>query len=145
MKSTSARLCDRWIVYPRSCFSANARTACSSSGDAVSASAAAGNTLMRPCFAPCQAVNRSLMRCMPSSRSLGENLGASLLASPSGDIGPATFSLSRMDSANTQRRPVCANAAAERLMPPEFSTIVVVPVRMASNAPTVTISVASSP
>ena len=40
--------------------------------------------------------------------------GATLLASPSGDIGPATFSLSRIDSANTQRRPVCANAAAER-------------------------------
>ena len=35
-----------------------------------------------------------------------------------------------MDSANTQRKPVFANAAAERLMPPLFSTIVVVPVRM---------------
>ena len=82
---------------------------------------------------------------MPSSRSLGENLGVSLLASPSGDIGPATFSLSRTDSANTQRSPVWANAAAERLMPPEFSTIVVVPVRIASKAPIVTISVPSSP
>src|SRR5207249_3846820 len=78
---------------------------------------------------------------IPSSRSLGENLGVSLLASPSGDIGPATFSLSRTDSANTQRSPVWANAAAERLMPPEFSTIVVVPVRIASKAPIVTISV----
>ena len=85
------------------------------------------------------------MRCMPSSRSLGENRGASLLASPSGDIGPATFSLSRIDSANTQRRPVCASAAADRPMPPAFSTIVVVPVRIASSAPTVTISVPSSP
>ena len=119
--------------------------ACSSSGDDVSASAAAGNTLMRPCFAPCQLVNRSSMRCRPSSRSLGENLGASLFASPSVDIGPATFSLSRTDSANTQRRPVRASAAAERLMLPVFSTIVVVPVRIASSAATVTISVASSP
>ena len=100
---------------------------------------------MRPWLAPCQLLNRSLMRCMPSSRSLAENLGATLLASPSGDIGPATFSLSRTDSANTQRRPVRANAAAERLMPPTFSTIVVVPVRIASNAATVTISDASSP
>ena len=68
---------------------------------------------MRPCFSPCHAVNRSSMRCRPSSRSLAENRGASLLASPSGDIGPATFSLSRIDSANTQRRPVCASAAAD--------------------------------
>ena len=100
---------------------------------------------MRPCLAPCHALNRSLMRCRPSSRSLGENLGATLLASPAGDIGPSTFSLSRIDSANTQRRPVCANAAADLLMPPAFSTMVVVPVRIASSAPTVTISVASSP
>ena len=82
---------------------------------------------------------------MPSSRNFAENLGASLAASPSGDIGPATFSLSRIDSANTQRRPDCANAAADRAMPPAFSTIVVVPVRIASSAATVTISVFSSP
>jgi len=44
-------------------------------------------------------------------------------------MGPATFSLSRIDSANTQRSPVCARAAAKRPMPSEFSTIVVVPVR----------------
>ena len=85
------------------------------------------------------------MRCKPSSRRLGENLGVSLAARRSGDIGPATFSLSRTDSANTQRRPLSANAAASRLMFPVFCTMVVVPVRMASNAATVTISVASSP
>ena len=39
---------------------------------------------MRPCFAPCHVVNRSLMRCMPSSRSFGENRGASLLRQPVG-------------------------------------------------------------
>jgi hypothetical protein len=66
-------------------------------------------------------------------------------ARPSGDIGPATFSLSRIDSAKTQRRPVCASAVAWRAMPPEFSTMVVVPVFSASSAPMVTISVPSSP
>ena len=100
---------------------------------------------MRPSFAPCHAANRSLIRCMPSSRSFGENLGEALFASASTDIGPATFSLSRIDSANTQRRPVCASAAAEPLMPLTFSTIVVVPVRIASSAPILTISVCSSP
>ena len=50
------------------------------------------------------------MRCMPSSRSFCENRGVSLFARPSGDSGPGTFSLSRIDSANTQRRPVFDNA-----------------------------------
>src|ERR1700721_1028513 len=72
---------------------------------------------MRPCFAPCQVVNKALMCCMPSSRNLGENLGAGSLASFSGEIGPEPFSRSWMDSANTQRRPVCPNAAADRAMP----------------------------
>ncbi len=39
-------------------------------------SPAAGNTLIRPCCAPCQVVNKSLMRCKPSSRSLVRNGGA---------------------------------------------------------------------
>ena len=43
---------------------------------------------MRPWFLPCQLVNRSLIRCMPSSRSFGENRGVSLFANPSGAIGP---------------------------------------------------------
>ena len=42
MNSYSARLWFRWIVYPRSCVSANSRTARSSSGDEVSVSPAAG-------------------------------------------------------------------------------------------------------
>ena len=67
---------------------------------------------MRPLFLPCHAVNRSLMRCMPSSRSFCEKRGVSLFASPSGDNGPGTFSLSRIDSANTQRNPVFASAPA---------------------------------
>jgi len=42
-------------------------------------------------------------------------------------------------------RPTEGLTAAEALMPPTFSTMVVVPVRSASRAPMVTISVASSP
>ena len=41
---------------------------------------------MRPCLAPCHLVNKSLMRCKPSSRSLAENLGVTLVASPSSEI-----------------------------------------------------------
>jgi hypothetical protein len=84
----------------------------SSSGDEVSVSAAAGKTLIMPWFLPCHAVNKSAICCKPWSRSFGENRGVSLLASPSGDIGPGTFSLSRIDSANTQRKPVFASALA---------------------------------
>ena len=82
---------------------------------------------------------------MPSSRSFCEKRGVSLFASPSGDSGPGTFSLSRIDSAKTHRKPVGASAAAYRPIPPAFSTNVVVPVRIASSAATVTINVASSP
>ena len=52
------------------------------------------------------------MRCMPSSRSFAENRGVSPLASPSGDNGPGTFSLSRIDSAKTHRKPVFESAPA---------------------------------
>ena len=82
---------------------------------------------------------------MPSSRSFCEKRGVWLFASPSGESGPGTFSLSRIDSANTHRSPVFESAAAYRSMPPAFSTNVVVPVRIASSAPTTVISVASSP
>ncbi len=85
------------------------------------------------------------MRCNPSSRSFAEKRGVWLFASPSGDIGPATLSLSRTDSAKMQRSPICASAFACGPIPLEFSTIVVVPVRIASSAPIVIISVASSP
>ena len=81
----------------------------------------------------------------PRRAAWAENRGRSLLASPSCDIGPGTFSLSRIDSANTQRRPLWASAAAVRPISPTFSTMVVVPVRIASSAATVTISVPSSP
>ena len=50
-----------------------------------------------------------------------------------------------MPSANTHRNPVFASAPACRPILLENSTIVVVPVRIASSAPTVTINVASSP
>ena len=83
------------------------------------------------------------MRCSPSSRIFGENLGASPFASTSGDIGDPP-SRSVADSANTQRSPVSARAEAVRLVPDTFSTTVVLPVRMASSAPTTAISVASS-
>ena len=51
------------------------------------------------------------MRCMPSSRSLSENRGVSLTVRAIAlvDIGPGTFSASRIPSANTQRSPESAN------------------------------------
>ena len=52
------------------------------------------------------------MRCIPSSRSFAEKRGVSPFARPSGDNGPGTFSLSRIDSANTQRSPVVESAPA---------------------------------
>ena len=85
------------------------------------------------------------MRCRPSSRSFAEKRGVVPVARPSGDSGPGTFSLSRTPSANTQRSPVFDNALACRPMLLENSTIVVVPVRIASSAPMVVKSVASSP
>ena len=98
---------------------------------------------MRPFSLPCHALCRSLIRFRPSSRIFGENSGGPLFASCSGDIGdPPTRSVA--DSANTQRRPVSASADAVFIVPPTFSTTVVLPVLMASSAPTTAISVASS-
>ena len=53
---------------------------------------------------------------MPSSRSLSENRGVSLTASAIAlvDIGPGTFSASRIPSAKTQRSPESASTAAWR-------------------------------
>ena len=114
MNSYSARLWLRWIVYPRSCVSAKSRTARSSSGEEVSVSAAAGNTETRPSRAPCQALNRSLMRWSPSSRSRAENRGVSLTACAIArvDTGPGTFSASRIPSAKTHRSPESASTPA---------------------------------
>ena len=98
---------------------------------------------MRPFSLPCQAACSSVMRCRPSSRILGEKRGASPRARISGDIGDPP-SRSVADSANTQRRPVFASDAAVLAVPPTFSTTVVLPVRIASSAPTTAMSVASS-
>jgi hypothetical protein len=63
----------------------------------------------------------------------------------SGAIGPRTLSASRTASANTHRNPLAANADACGWMLPTFSTIVVVPVRIASSAATLTMSSRSPP
>lgn len=85
------------------------------------------------------------MRCMPSSRSFVEKRGVPLAASFSGDIGPgAPVSRSRMNSANTQRCPVPASAAAYVWICHMFSSMVVAPERMLSSAPTTAMSAVSS-
>ena len=83
------------------------------------------------------------MRFMPSSRIFGEKRGASPRARISGVIGDPP-SRSVADSANTQRSPVLASSDAVAAVPPTFSTTVVLPVRIASSAPTTAISVFSS-
>ena len=84
---------------------------------------------------------------MPSSRSRSEKRGVSLTASAIArvDIGPGTFSASRIPSAKTQRSPESASTAAWRWMFPVYSTMVVVPVRRASSAATCTMRLPSSP
>jgi hypothetical protein len=83
------------------------------------------------------------MRFRPSSRIFGEKRGASPLARISGVIGDPP-SRSVADSAKTQRRPVLASWSAVGPMLPTFSTTVVLPVLIASSAPTTAISVSSS-
>ena len=63
---------------------------------------------------------------------------------PEGEVR-LSVSMGAAVSSPEYRTPDEVIAAADRAMPPEFSTRVVVPVRIASSAPTVTISVASSP
>ena len=84
---------------------------------------------------------------MPSSRSLAENRGVSLtaLAIARVDIGPGTFSASRIPSAKTQRSPESASTSAWRCTFPVYSTMVVVPVQIASSAATCTMRLPSSP